>query len=381
VNMPVYLDYNATTPHDPEVIEAMKPFLDNEFGNPSSTHFYGIEPKRAVNRARAQVASLLNCSANEIIFTGCATESNNHAIKGAALSRKEQGNHIIISSIEHHAVLEVCRHLAGNAFEITVLPVHTRGLVEVEDVEKAIKSSTILISIMHANNEVGTIQPIEEIADLARNGGILMHTDAAQSLGKIPVDVGRLGVDLLSMAGHKIYAPKGIGALYVREGIDLSPFLHGASQEGGMRAGTENVLGIVAMGKACEIAGRDLDANMDHMKRMRDLLQKGLFDELEGIRLNGDEQLRLPNTLNISFEGLEANRLLEEIGLEVAVSAGAACHSDIVEISHVLEAMHIPVQWAKGTLRLSTGRFTTQAEILQATGVIVDAVKRLRENG
>ncbi|MBN2298222.1 MAG: cysteine desulfurase [Deltaproteobacteria bacterium] len=381
MKLPIYLDYNATTPHDPEVIQAMQTYLEKEYGNPSSTHWYGIAPKRAVNNARAQVASLLNCSPSEVIFTGCATESNNHAIKGAALCGKTRGNHIITSSIEHPAVLEVCRHLAGSGFEITMLPVSSTGLVDVKDVEKAVRPSTILISVMHANNEVGTIQPVEEIARLARNRGILMHTDAAQSLGKIPVDVQRLSVDLLSMAGHKIYAPKGIGALYVREGVDLAVFMHGAGQESGTRAGTENVLGIVGMGKACEIACIDLDANMHHMKRMRDILHTVIFERLGRVRINGDEHLRLPNTLNISFEGLEANRILEEIGLEVAASAGAACHSDTVKISHVLEAMHIPVEWAMGTIRLSTGRFTTESEISHAAGVIVDAIINLRRRG
>jgi len=378
MTQPIYLDYNATTPHDPEVIEAMREFFEREFGNPSSTHFYGIAPKRAVEKAREQVAAFLNCSAEEIIFTSGGTESNNHAIKGIARALKAKGNHIITSSIEHPAVLEVCAFLEGSGCEVTCVPVDDHGLVDVSAIEHALRPSTILISIMHANNEVGTIQHVEEIASVAHSSGIVMHTDAAQSLGKIPVDVQAMGVDLLSMAGHKLYAPKGIGVLYVREGIDLATFMHGAGQEAGRRAGTENILEIVGLGKACEIAGRDLKKNMEHMKRMRDRLYEGICEQVGGVRLNGDFHKSLPNTLSVSFEGLEANRILEEIGLEVAASAGAACHSDTIKISHVLEAMHVPVGWAKGSIRLSTGRFTTQDEIEQAISVIVKAIKDLK---
>ena len=378
MTQPIYLDYNATTPHDPEVIEAMREFFEREFGNPSSTHFYGIAPKRAVEKAREQVAAFLNCSAEEIIFTSGGTESNNHAIKGIARALRAKGNHIITSSIEHPAVLEVCAFLEGSGCEVTCVPVDDHGLVDVSAIEHALRPSTILISIMHANNEVGTIQHVEEIASVAHSRGIVMHTDAAQSLGKIPVDVQAMGVDLLSMAGHKLYAPKGIGVLYVREGIDLATFMHGAGQEAGRRAGTENILEIAGLGKACEIAGRDLKKNMEHMKRMRDRLYEGICEQVGGVRLNGDFHKSLPNTLSVSFEGLEANRILEEIGLEVAASAGAACHSNTVMISHVLEAMHVPLEWAKGSIRLSTGRFTTQDEIEQAIAVIVKAIKDLK---
>ncbi len=375
---PIYLDYNATTPHDPEVVLAMRESLETEFGNPSSTHWYGIAPKRAVEKARARVAALLGCSPSEILFTSCATESNNHAIKGIARAKREQGGHIIISSIEHPAVLEVCMYLAHYGFETTILPVGSNGIVDIADVEKAICPSTILISVMHANNEVGTVQPIREIASVARNYGIAMHTDAAQSIGKIPVDVQDLGVDLLTVAGHKIYAPKGVGALYVRDGLDVATFMHGAGQEQGRRAGTENVMAIVGLGKACEIVSRKLDANMSHMKHLRDRLQEGICANLEQVRINGDLDHRLPNTLSLSFQGLEADRILEEIGLDVAASAGAACHSGSVKISHVLEAMAVPLEWAKSTIRLSTGRFTTQDEIERAIDVIVKTVRELR---
>jgi cysteine desulfurase len=376
---PIYLDYNGTTPHAPEVVAAMRPFLDVEFGNPSSSHWYGIAPKQAVESARKQVAGILNCRPQELLFTSGGTESNNHAITGTARALRTRGNHIITSAFEHPAVLEVCRYLEMDGFETTFLPVTADGLVEPAEVEKAIRPATILISIMHANNEVGTIQPLARISPIARAHGIVMHTDAAQSVGKIPTDVQHLGVDLLSVAGHKVYAPKGIGALYIRPPLKPEKFCHGAGQERGWRAGTENVLEIVGLGKACEIAALDLQPNMAHMQRLRDRLYKGLTAELTGVRLNGHPVKRLPNTLSLSFKGMEANRILEEIGLEVAASAGAACHSDTVEISHVLEAMNVPLEWAKGTLRFSVGRMTTAKEIDQAIEIVAGAVKKLRK--
>jgi cysteine desulfurase len=375
---PIYLDYNGTTPHAPEVIEAMRPFLEVEFGNPSSSHWYGIKPKQAIEGARRQVAGLLGCRPSELFFTSGGTESNNHAIRGMARALKQKGRHIITSAIEHPAVLEVCRYLESEGFETTYVSVDSRGLVDPAAVGAAIRPDTILISVMHANNEVGTVQPIAEIAAIAHRSGICLHTDAAQSLGKIPVDIEALGVDLLSVAGHKLYAPKGIGALYVRQGIAPEKFCHGAGQEKGRRAGTENVLEIVGLGKACEIAARDLNTNMAHMQAMRDRLHQGVTGQVEDVRLNGHSDRRLPNTLSLAFKGLEANRLLEEIGLEVAASAGAACHADTVDLSHVLEAMQVPVEWAKGTLRFSTGRMTTGQEIDRAVEVVAAAVKRLR---
>ena len=375
---PVYLDYNATTPHDPEVIEAIRPFLEEHFGNPASSHWYGIAPKKALDNARVQVASLLGCSSSEIIFTSCATESNNFAIKGIARAYQEKGRHIISSRIEHPAVLEVCAFLEEEGYEISYLPVDRYGLVSVNHVEQAIRDDTILISIMHANNEVGTIQPIADIARLAHEHGIIMHSDAAQSLGKIPVNVLDLGVDLLSLAGHKLYAPKGVGALYVKETLKPASLIHGAGQERGLRAGTENIMEIVGLGKACEIARRDLQSNMKYMQSLRDRLYSALSAEIKEIRLNGHPQERLPNTLSLVFKGVEATRLLEAIGLDVAASAGAACHADTVEISHVLRAMGIEEQWAKGTLRLSTGRMTNADEIDRAVKAIIKAVHSLR---
>jgi cysteine desulfurase len=373
---PIYLDYNGTTPHDPEVIEAMRPFLETEFGNPSSSHWYGIKPKQAVDKARKQVAAILNCSPAEVFFTSGGTESNNHAILGVARRFKEKGNHIITSHFEHPAVSEVCQYLESCGFETTYLPVSEDGLVNPADVTRAVRPTTILITVMHANNEVGTLQPIADISRIAKNHGIVMHTDAAQSVGKISTDVEALGVDLLSVAGHKVYAPKGVGALYVRSPLVPEKFCHGAGQEMGWRAGTENVLEIVGLGKACEIAQRDLDKNMVHMKCLRDRLHEGLLGQISRIRLNGHFDQRLPNTLSISFRGHEANRILEDIGLEVAASAGAACHSDTVEISHVLEAMAVPLEWAKGTLRFSVGRMTTKAEIDQTIRVVSEALRQ-----
>jgi cysteine desulfurase len=375
---PIYLDYNATTPHDPEVIEAMRLFLETEFGNPSSSHWYGIKPKQSVETARRQVAGILNCRPTEVFFTSGGTESNNHAIRGVARRFKEKGNHIITSNFEHPAVFEVCRYLEADGFETTYLPVSEDGLVDPADVERVLRPTTILITVMHANNEVGTIQPIAEISRIAKKHGITVHTDAAQSVGKISTDVEQLGVDMLSVAGHKVYAPKGIGALYVRPPLKPEKFCFGAGQEMGWRAGTENVMEIVGLGKACEIAQQDLEKNMDLMKFLRDRLHEGLLSRVFDIRLNGHIQHRLPNTLNISFKGLEANRILEEIGLEVAASAGAACHSDSVEISHVLKAMGTPLEWAKGTIRFSVGRMTSEDQIDKTIRVVADAVNRLR---
>jgi cysteine desulfurase NifS len=379
---PVYLDYNATTPIAREVAEAMEPYLYEYFGNPSSSHPYGIATRKAVEAARAQVAELLGCQPGEAIFTSGGTESNNYAIKGAALARRDRGNHIISTAIEHPAVTEVCRWLEGQGFRVSMLPVDRYGLVEPASLEQAITPDTTLVTVMHANNEVGTIQPITELVEIAHGYGALVHSDAAQSVGKIPVDVDDLGVDLLSVAGHKVYAPKGIGALYIRSGVQLAPLMHGAGHEGGRRPGTENVLEIVGLGKACQIASRDLTPNMAHFEAMRDRLHKGLLRELgdEAVRLNGHPEKRLPNTLSLSFRGVEANRLLSEIADQVAASAGAACHADEVDVSAVLEAMAVPVEWAMGTVRFSVGRGTTAAEIDHAIVVMANAVRRLQNH-
>jgi cysteine desulfurase len=374
---PIYLDYNATTPIDPEVAEAMRPYISNRFGNPSSSHWYGVQTKDAVEKARNQVANLLNCNPDEVVFTGGGSESNNYAIKGAAFANREKGNHLITSSIEHPAVIEVCKYLQEKDFQVTYLPVDQFGQVDPLSAEKAITSSTILISIMHANNEVGTIQPIAEIAEIARNHGIVFHSDAAQSVGKIPTTVDDLGVDLLTIAGHKLYGPKGIGALYIRRGIQLEKLIHGADHEQGRRAGTENVLEIVGLGKACEVAKRDLDKNMDHTQKMRDLLYQQLKAEWDELTLNGHPKNRLPNTLSVSFRNIEANKLLTEIDT-VAVSAGAACHSDSVKVSSVLQAMQVDLEYAMGTIRFSTGKMTTAEEIKETAAIFAETARRLQ---
>jgi cysteine desulfurase len=364
MNPPIYMDYNATTPHDPEVIEAMRPFLTDHFGNPSSSHWYGAQTRSAVDRAREQVASLLKCLTDEIVFTSGGTESNNYAIKGVAFSHRDKGNHIITSQIEHPAVIEVCKFLEEHGFEVSYLPVDQFGMVKVSDVEKAITPKTILITIMHANNEVGTIQPIEQISELAKRHRILMHTDAAQSVAKIPIDVNELGVDLLSVAGHKLYAPKGVGALYIRQSIQIDKLLHGAGHEKGRRPGTENVLEIVGLGKACEIAARDIEKNVKHMKEMRDKLHLGLKEKIMDIQLNGHPSKRLPNTVNVSFKGVNANEFLAGIEDKVAVSVGSACHSsEQICVSPVLQAMKVDPEWAMGTIRFSVGKFTSESEI------------------
>jgi cysteine desulfurase len=378
MNTPLYLDYNATTPVEPEVLAAMLPYLKEHFGNPSSTHSYGAKAREALEGARAQVAALLNCSPGEIVFTSGGTESNNHAIRGITQARRSRGNHIVTSQVEHPSVLEVCKYLEKFGFEYSCLPVDEHGCVTVKNVERMITPRTALISIMHANNEVGTIEPIEEIAAMAREKGIIFHTDAAQSVGKIPVDVKRCGVDMLSFAGHKLYAPKGVGVLYIREGLAPERYLHGASHEEGRRAGTENVASIVALGKACEIAARTIEKYASSMKLLRDRLYEGLRVSIKDIRLNGHPERRLPNTANISFLALEAHTLLAEIKAHVAASPGAACHSGAAIISPVLRAMGIPPEWAKGAVRFSLGRTTTSEEIDRVITVLSDAIARLR---
>ena len=374
---PVYLDYNATTPIDTEVADAMLPFLRDHYGNPSSLYAYGTSAREAVDRARTQVADLLHCSPREVIFTSGGTESNNFAIKGTAWANRDRGNHIITSRVEHPAVEECFRYLEQQGFEASYISVDDTGRIDVKELRNAIRPDTILISVMHANNEVGTIEPLEEIAAIARDRGITFHTDAAQSVGKIPTDVEQLGIDLLSVAGHKVYAPKGIGALYVREGRVLEKFMHGAGHEGNMRPGTENVLEIVGLGKACEIARRDLAQNMTHMRAMRDRLHEGLVEAGHDMRLNGHPDERLPNTLSIGFKGMEALTLLSHMD-GVFASTGSACHEGSPTVSGVLAALRVPFAYARGTLRLSTGRLTTKEEIDRVLAAIDTAIHTIQ---
>jgi len=378
MNRPVYLDYNATTPIDPEVVQEMLPFIHGSFGNPSSSYAIGRKNKEAVIKARIQVADLINVSPGEIIFTSGGTESNNHAIRGIAFANRDKGKHIITSAIEHPAVIEVCAYLNSLGFEITYVPVDRNGKTDPKDVEDAICPDTVLITIMHANNEVGTIQPIEEIGEIARKHNVAFHTDAAQSVGKIETDVRKLGVDLLTIAGHKLYAPKGIGALYVKKGTKIENLMFGAGQEKGLRPGTENVPYIVALGKACEIAKRDFDKNVMNMSTAKEQLFNGLNDKLgDRVMVNGEFSDTLPNTLSVAFEKTEAHALTSLISEELFISTGSACHADSIEISSVLKAMNVERMIAAGTVRISTGKFTTIDEIDRAVDIITHAVKKL----
>lgn len=359
--MQVYLDYNASTPLAPEAAEAMRPFLQDHYGNPSSDHWAGAPAKQAVERARRQVADLLGCGYDEVIFTSGGSEANNHALKGTWFAGGRADGHIITTQVEHPAVIEPCRFLERLGASITWLPVDGAGRVDPDDVRRAIEPRTILISVMHANNEVGTIQPVADIARLAAEHGIPMHTDAAQSVGKVDANVARLGVNMLSLAGHKLYAPKGIGALVVRSGTPLEPLVHGAGHESGRRAGTENVILAVGLGEACRLAGDP--AERDRIQALRD----GFWEQLQGafgdrVRLNGHPTERLPNTLNASFVGKLGPDLIEQLD-SVAVSAGAACHTGSTEISAVMKAMVVTPEVAAGSIRFSLGRQTTQAEL------------------
>ena len=375
---PIYLDYNATTPVDPTVRDAMLPYLGEHFGNPSSGYIYGRAAKEAVTRAREQVATLIGSAPEEITFTSGGSEADNQAIIGTALANTNRGRHIITSRIEHPAVTGTCRYLEEKlGFRVTYLPVDGYGLVDAADVRRAISEETVLITIMHANNEVGTIEPIEEIGEAARERGVPLHTDAAQSCGKIEVDVNRLKVDLLTIAGHKLYAPKGIGALYIRRDSRIDPYIHGAGQESGRRAGTENVAYLVGLGTACEIAGESLPATGKTLSYLRDRLQAGLETGLgkDRVRLNGHPEKRLPNTLNMSVRGVVGEELLSAIP-EIAASTGAACHAGTTEPSGVLLEMGVARETALGALRLTLGRWSTEAEVDRAVELIVMRVNQ-----
>lgn len=380
MSKPIYLDYNATTPIAPEVVAKMQPWFDTNFGNPSSAYAIGRSSKEAIDKARKQVASLINAELEEIIFTSCATEANNLAIHGFVLANNDRGKHIITSAVEHPAVLEVCKYLTNLGYEITYLQVDAFGRVNPADVEKAIRPDTSLITIMHANNEVGTIQPISEIATIAKKNHVAFHTDAAQSLGKIEVDVQQLGVDLLTIAGHKLYAPKGIGALYIRQGVKIESLIHGASQEKGIRPGTENVPYIVGLGKACELAQQNFSENSIHLSTLRDKLLSGLQKKLGAtVKINADLSSCLPNTLSVAFAKVEAHTLASIIEKEVYISTGSACHANSIEISSVLKSMNIDRLTAASTVRISVGKPTTEEEIDRAIVIIANAVNQLKE--
>lgn len=376
---PIYLDYNATTPIDPRVAEAMRPCWETAFGNPSSTHPYGRQAKALLEEARSRLAALLNAQSDEIVFTSGGTESNNMALCGVARALASRGRHIVTSRIEHPAVVEPCLALMEEGFDVTFVGVDRYGMVDPEEMLAAFRPDTILVSLMHSNNEVGTLQPVKTIAQAARDRGILVHTDAAQSVGKVPVDVVALGVDLLTVAGHKLYAPKGVGALYVRRGTPMQRILYGAGQERGLRPGTENVLEIVGLGMAAALAMEELPEERIRMQALRDRLERRLTASFPDARVNGHPDQRLPNTLSISFPGTTADALLNAMP-EVAASAGAACHSDQVRVSHVLEAMGVPMDAAKGTVRLSVGRFTREEEIDHAAAAMEKAIRKVKEH-
>lgn len=378
----LYFDYNATTPILPEVLEAMLPFYTGRFGNPSSIHHYGQQARAAVEEARSQVARLLNCRPHEIVFTSGGTEADNLAVFGAvrAAPARGDGKHVITTEIEHHAVLHACQALEKEGVEVTYLPVGRDGVVDPDDVRRALRPETVLVTVMYANNEIGAIQPVAEIAALARAHGVLMHTDAVQAVGKIPVDTKALGVDLLSLSGHKIYAPKGVGALYVRRNTRLQPVSYGGHHERDRRAGTENVAGVVALGRAAELARQSQAEESARLAALRDRLERGILERVDEAAVNGDPTRRVPNTSSIRFEYVEGEALVIALDLKgVACATGAACSSGAIEPSHVLTAIGLRPDQARASLRFSLGRQNTEAQVDQVLEIVPAVVARLRE--
>ncbi len=375
----IYLDYAATTPAAPEVVAAMLPYFGDIFGNPSSIYFCGQEAKKALEQAREKVSQLIGSHEDEIVFTSGGTEADNFAIKGVAFAKREKGNHIITSCVEHHAVIETCRFLENNGYQVTYLRVDKHGLVDPDDVKKAITPKTILISIMHANNEVGTIQPIAKIGQVAKDSGIYFHTDAVQTTGHIPINVGQLNVDLLSISAHKLYGPKGIGALYLKKGTKITPFIHGGEQEDGRRAGTENVPGAVGFGRAAEMARGEMEQEAIRLTLLRDKLINGLQENITELHLNGHPRQRLPNNVNVSIAFVEGEAILVNLDLEgICASTGSACSSASNEPSHVLIGMGLPPEQARGLLRFTSGKWTTDDDIERVLEVLPGIVKKLR---
>jgi cysteine desulfurase len=375
----IYLDYAATTPTHPEVVKAMLPYFTEMFGNPSGIYSYGQEAKEAIETARASVARLISARTEEIVFTGGGTEADNFALKGVAFTNETRGNHIITTTIEHHAVLESARFLEQRGFRLTYLPVDKYGLVDPSDVKKAMTSKTILVSVMHANNEVGTIEPIAEIGRITREAAIYFHTDAVQTVGHIPVNVSELGVDLLSMSAHKLCGPKGVGALYIRKGTRITPLLHGGEQEKRRRASTENVPGIVGLGQASELAQQEMDEEARRLTLLRDKLSKGLLERIEDTQLNGHPTQRLPNNVSISVAYVEGESMCLNLDLAgICASTGSACSSSTAEPSHVLLALGMPPQQAHGTLRFTLGKWTTADDIERVLEVLPGVVEKLR---
>ncbi|HEX3013730.1 MAG TPA: cysteine desulfurase NifS [Methanobacterium sp.] len=376
----MYMDHSATSPVDPEVFEAMKPYFVDSFGNASTLYSMGRDARKAMESARENIASLLGAKPEEIIFTSGGTESDNLAIKGTAYRLKNKGNHIITSAIEHPAVRETCKYLEKKGFEVTYLPVYEEGIVRISDLEDAITDKTILITIMHANNEIGTIQPITEIGKIAREKGIYFHTDAVQSVGKIPINVAEMNIDMLSISAHKLYGPKGIGALYVRKGVRIEPILHGGGHERGLRPGTENVSGIVGLGKACELAQKNMMEDAKYITNLRDKLIDGVLDSIEQSYLNGHRTKRLPNNINFRFAGIEGESLVLHLDSKgIASSTGSACSSKNLEPSHVLIALGLEQVDAHGSLRLTLGKENTEEEVNYVIESVKEVVETLRK--
>ena len=375
----IYLDYAATTPVHPEVLKAMLPYFGDVFGNPSAIYSCGQEARGAVEEARGKVAGLINARSEEIIFTSGGTEADNLALTGIAYANEAKGNHIITAVVEHHAILETCRFLKERGFEVSYLPVDEQGLVSPDELKRAITDKTVLISVALANNEIGTIQPLAELAAVAREAGVYLHTDAVQAVGRIPVDVSKLKVDLMSMSAHKLYGPKGVGALYIRKGTKIAPIMYGGGQERGRRSGTENTTAIIGFGRAAEIAGRDMAAEARRLKQLRDRLIKGILEGIDSSRLNGHPQKRLPNNVNISFDFVEGESIVLNLDLKgICASTGSACSSSSLEPSHVLLALGIPPQQAHGSLRLTLGRWTTDEEVDRVLSVLPPIIGKLR---
>lgn len=376
----IYLDYAATTPVDPRVLKAMLPFFSEKFGNTMSLHSLGQEAKEILEESREKVANFIGAKLEEIIFTSSATESNNLALKGIAFAHRERGNHIIISAIEHPCILESARWLETQGFQITKIKVDKYGLVDPEDVKKAIKKETILVSIMHANNEIGTIEPIEEIGKICRQRGVIFHTDAVQTLGKIEVNVEKLNVDLLSGSSHKIYGPKGVGFLYIRKGTKILPLLHGGGQEFGLRSSTVNLPGIVGFAKAIEICQKEMKKESERLRKLSEILIKGIKEKIEGSRLNSHPAKRVPNIVNFSFEKIEGESLVLRLDMEgILVSTGSACSSAKLQASHVLLAIGLPPALAHGSIRFSLGRWTKEEDVYYLLEVLPKVVKDLRK--
>ena len=375
----IYMDYAATTPTDPEVIKAMTPYFNEICGNPSSLHSFGQEAKHAVEEARGVIASFIGAGGDEIVFTSGGTEGNNYALKGVVNANIERGNHIITSSVEHHCVTETCKFLETRGLKVTYLPVDKYGVVDPEEVKKAITDKTILISIMHANNEIGTIEPVAEIGKIAKEAGVCFHTDAVQTFGHLPINVDELNVDLLSASAHKLYGPKGVGMLYIRKGTRIKSFMHGGDQENGRRASTHNVSGIVGFGKAVELAKERMENEAVIQTKWRDKLIKGILDKIESSRLNGHPVKRLPNNVNVSVEYIEGESMILNLDMEgVACSTGSACTSSSLEPSHVLLAIGLPHEIAHGSLRFTVGRFSKEYDIDYVLEILPKIVSKLR---